>query len=208
MLPKTLRCITLWTSQSEVDCRHLLEFPDLEICVLDTRIVHTEALAQMSNLRWLVLYNRDKVEGLDRVHPADLTEYRALRKALKRVFCRARGEPYYFVRPQSKRMETLKFLCRYEPSLIHTLVDLLPEDVKAYNHVYSFTAYDNFVHQVMFAIFLSSTSHQNDPTINNFLREAFHGSPTFSLPINASCWNLRDSRRREFFIRLSGLETN
>lgn len=105
-------------------------------------------------------------------------------------------------------METLEFLCRYEPSLIHTLVDLLPDDVKAYNHVYSFTSYDDFVHQVMFAIFLSSTSHQKDPTINNFLREAFQGSPAFSLPIDASCWNLSDSRCREFFVCISELQTN
>lgn len=99
-LPKTLQYIEFRAIQSDVDCRHLLEFPDLEICVLNVPIIyHKEALAQIPKLRWLVVYeDKSKIEGLEQVHPANLDEYRALRKTLNRVAWRSRGEPYYFAK--------------------------------------------------------------------------------------------------------------
>lgn len=65
-------------------------------------------------------------------------------------------------------MDSVASIGHYEFSLLHDLIKLLPDDVEAYNHVYSFATYDDFC----------SSDHVCHPLLKTqqsttFLREAF-----------------------------------
>lgn len=70
-------------------------------------------------------------------------------------------------------MDLLERIHHYEPALIAMIVGMMPENPDAWHQVYGFKTYDEFFHQVVFALHVYGEGSTSQATL--FLDEAFRG---------------------------------